>query len=34
MIGSEIINRVERFSYLDSNISADGGTGKDVSMRI
>jgi len=33
-IGNEIINRVEHFTYLGSNISADGGALKDVNMRI
>jgi hypothetical protein len=33
-IGNETINRVDHFTYLGSNISADGGALKDVNMRI
>jgi hypothetical protein len=33
-IGNECIKRVEHFTYLGSNISADGGASKDVDLRI
>jgi hypothetical protein len=33
-IYGNIIENVQNFTYLDSNVSIDGGTAKDVNLRI